>query len=105
MLKNSSKLLTIAILAAALVLPSVAFGQPRAPQDKDDRPKAAAKAGKKEGNEKHPVIHHSIQQLQAVKNELTTKAASDFGGHKVAAIKSIDEAIHHLQEALASDKK
>ncbi|PYY04462.1 MAG: hypothetical protein DMG69_30225 [Acidobacteria bacterium] len=52
-----------------------------------------------EGNE------HSIQQLQAVKNELTTKAASDFGGHQVAAIKSIDEAIHHLQEALAYDKK
>jgi len=33
------------------------------------------------------------------------RAASDFGGHQVAAIKSIDEAIHHLQEALAYDKK
>jgi hypothetical protein len=105
MLKNMSGLLVTATLAASLALPGIALGQPGAPQDKDDRPKAATKAGKKEGNEKHPVIHHSIQQLQGVKKELTSKAASDFGGHKVEAIKSIDEAIHHLEEALAYDKK
>ncbi|HKN36174.1 MAG TPA: hypothetical protein VJX16_23275 [Terriglobales bacterium] len=104
MLKNLTRLLTTATLAAVLALPNIAFGQARAPEDKDDKPKTA-KAGKKEGNEKHPVIHHSIQELQAVKKELTTKAASDFGGHKVEAIKSIDEAIHHLQEGLAYDQK
>src|SRR5207244_12228396 len=72
MLKNLSRLLTTATLAAVLALPNIAFCQARAPEDKDDKPKTA-KAGKKEGNEKHPVIHHSIQELQAVKKELTTK--------------------------------
>jgi hypothetical protein len=36
---------------------------------------------------------------------LQNKAASDFGGHKVAAIKSIDEDIEHLRQALQADKK
>lgn len=101
MLENFRETLTIVVLAGALSLPAMTFAQPAGvPQDKDDRAKPA-----QEGKEPHPVIRHSIRQLEAVKNELTTKAARDFGGHKAAAIKSIDEAIHHLQEALEYDKK
>ena len=33
------------------------------------------------------------------------RAASDFKGHKVEAIRSIDEAIRHLHEALEADKR
>jgi hypothetical protein len=36
---------------------------------------------------------------------LENKAASDFDGHKVAAIKSIDEAMEHLRQALQADKQ
>jgi len=43
--------------------------------------------------------------LEQVKKELETQAAHDFKGHRVAAIKSIDEALHHLHEALEADKK
>ncbi len=91
--------LIAAVLASALAIPVVAVAQPQ-----EAAPKAGAHA-KREGGEAHPVIRHSIRQLENVKNELTTKAASDFGGHKAAAIKSIDEAIAHLNEALAYDKK
>lgn len=63
------------------------------------------KGEKGEGREAHPVIRRAIRQLQGVKTELEKQAAHDFAGHRVAAIKSIDEAIEHLNQALASDKK
>jgi len=100
MLKNFRNTLIATTLAAALIAPAASFAQPMG-QDKDDKPKAE----KKEGKEGHPVIRQSIRQLENVKRELTTKAASDFGGHKAAAIKSIDEAIEHLKQALNFDKK
>ncbi len=92
-----------AVLASVLAIPAAAIAQP---QDRDDQaaPKAGAHA-KRQGGETHPVIRHAIRQLETVKNELATKAASDFGGHKAEAIKSIDQAIEHLNQALAFDKK
>jgi hypothetical protein len=86
-----------AVLAISFTLPAVAFAQP---QDRDDHPKERA-----EGREEHPVIRDSIRKLKEVRNELTTKAAHDFAGHKTQAVKSIDEAIEHLNQALAADKK
>ncbi len=59
---------------------------------------------KGERREPHPEIRRAMRQLEAAKASLN-KAASDFGGHRVAAIKSIDEALGHLREALAYDKK
>jgi hypothetical protein len=81
-----------ATLAAALAMPVTSFAKP---QDRDD---------KKEMQEKHPEIREAIRQLEQTKDDLEHKAASDFHGHKTAAIKSINEAIHHLREALESDK-
>ena len=81
----------VSALAATLALPA-AFA---VPQDRDD---------KREKREKHPEIHECIKQLEKTKWDLEHKAASDFHGHKVAAIKSIDEAIEHLRQGLASDK-
>jgi hypothetical protein len=62
--------------------------------------KAAAKAGK----EAHPRLVAARKKLEEAKKELQA-APDDFGGHKAAAIKSIDEALNHLQLALAADKK
>jgi len=85
------RVLVVSALAACLSVP-VAFA---APQDKDD---------KMEKKEKHPEIRECIKQLEKTKWDLEHKAASDFHGHKVMAIKSIDEAIMHLREGMAADK-
>jgi len=82
-------------LAAVLAIPSSSFAQP---QDKDD------KKEERERRESHPIIKEAISQLQHTREELEHKAASDFHGHKAAAVKSINEAIEHLNQALASDK-
>jgi hypothetical protein len=85
------RILAVSALAVTLALPA-AFA---APQDKDD---------KTEKKEKHPEVRECIKQLQKTKWDLEHKAASDFHGHKVEAIKAIDSAIEHLNMALASDK-
>jgi hypothetical protein len=58
----------------------------------------------KEKRERHPEIREAMRALQHAKQELTKEAANDFGGHKAQAIRNIDEAIEHLQQALQSDK-
>jgi hypothetical protein len=95
-MKTLRTILVASILLGALGLPAASFAQP---QNRDDR--AAAQRAREE----HPVIEDSIRQLQAVRDELEHKAASDFKGHKAAAIRSIDEAIAHLREALRVDTK
>ncbi len=64
-------------------------------------PKEAKKERKQEP---HPEINRAIRLLQNARADLN-KAAHDYGGHRVAAIKSIDEALGHLHEALNFDKK
>jgi hypothetical protein len=56
------------------------------------------------GGEHHPHIRSAIRELQEARKELQT-AAHDFGGHRVDALRSCDEAIHQLQLALQYDKK
>ena len=53
--------------------------------------------------ERHPHIRAAINELEQAKRELQT-AAHDFGGHRVQAIRAIDEAIKQLREALAYAK-
>lgn len=93
------KILVTGVLLSMLSLPLTGFAQPQ-DQDHDRDQKTMA-----HGKEAHPVIRDSIRKLQEVRNELEHKAASDFKGHKAAAIKSIDEAIGHLNEALRTDTK
>ena len=64
----------------------------------------ATKAGKGERKEKHPAIHAAINSLERAKKELEA-AAHDFGGHRVDAIKAIDEALKQLRLADAYDAK
>ena len=88
------RVFAVSALAAALAMPAFAI-----PQDKDD------KMEKKEKMEKHPEIRECIKQLERTKFDLEHKASSDFHGHKAAAIKSINEAMEHLNQALQSDKE
>jgi hypothetical protein len=58
----------------------------------------------RDNNERHPHIRSAIHELQEARKELQT-AAHDFGGHRVEALRSCDEAIRQLQLAMQYDKK
>jgi hypothetical protein len=53
--------------------------------------------------EPHPEIREAIESLRHAKDHLE-HAAHDFGGHRVEAIKAIDEALHQLNDCLKYDK-
>jgi len=53
--------------------------------------------------ESHPEIRQAIASLRMAKDHLE-HAAHDFGGHRVEAIKAIDESLHQLQDCLKYDK-
>jgi hypothetical protein len=53
--------------------------------------------------EPHPEIREAIASLRRAKEHLE-HAAHDFGGHRVEAIKAIDESLHQLQDCLKFDK-
>ena len=54
--------------------------------------------------EAHPMIRKAQKQLQNAKTTLQ-HADKDFGGHRVAAIGHINEALAELDLALQADKK
>ncbi len=97
-LRKTTHILAAITLAVGLLMPTISFAQGYQAGGEN-------MAEKKEGKEGHPVIKAAIRELQHVKMQLQTKAASDFNGHKAAAIKSVDEAIEHLNQALQSDTK
>ena len=53
--------------------------------------------------EPHPEIREAIGSLRRAKDHLE-HAAHDFGGHRVEAIKAIDESLRQLNECLKFDK-
>jgi hypothetical protein len=53
--------------------------------------------------EPHPEIREAMESLRRAKDHLE-HAAHDFGGHRVEAIKAIDESLHQLQDCLKYDK-
>jgi hypothetical protein len=53
--------------------------------------------------EPHPEIRAAIGALRNARAHLE-HAAHDFGGHRVEAIKTIDESLRQLQECLKYDK-
>jgi hypothetical protein len=53
--------------------------------------------------EKHPQIREALAALRNSKEHLE-HAAHDFGGHRVEAIRAIDEAIHQLEICMQYDK-
>jgi len=101
------KYLMGSMLATAMALPVGGFAEDQhssSPQLKrvaQDRDRDKDRGGREE----HPVIEESIRQLEHVKDELEHKAAHDFKGHRVAAIRHIDQALDELYTALEVDKK
>jgi hypothetical protein len=53
--------------------------------------------------EPHPEIREAIASLRRAKDHLG-HAEHDFGGHRVLAIKAIDESLRHLQDCLKFDR-
>jgi len=91
---------TIAILSALAL--GCAISLPAAAQQQSP-PKLKRIQMAKE-KEKHPEIAAAIMHLKEAKQNLE-HAAHDFGGHRVTALKHINEALEECHEALESDKK
>jgi hypothetical protein len=102
------KIAALALVCAA-ALPASAAAQGTV-QDSVHKAMTAKKERREERREKagkaetHPEIRAAIASLQRSKEDLE-KASHDYGGHRVEAIKSIDEALKHLHLALDYDKK
>ena len=54
--------------------------------------------------EPHPEIREAIESLRRAKEHLE-HAAHDFGGHRVEAIKAINESLRQLNDCLKFDKE
>ncbi len=91
-----SSSVALAALVFALSFPVAVPAAPRTPQPKPAPAAAAA-------DEPHPEIRAALANLREARDHLQ-HAAHDFHGHRVAAIKAIDEAIRQLQLALQSDR-
>ena len=89
---------------AFLAIPAVTHAQAATAGTAAATKRAEMKEERKEKREAHPELRKATVALENAKKDLE-KAANDFGGHKAAAIKSIDEALKHLKEAEAYDKK
>lgn len=92
-----SSLLALAVLVFALSYPVAVPAAPRTPQPKA-APAAAAAA------EPHPEIRAALANLREAREHLA-QGAHDFGGHRVAALKAVDDAIHESEICLKYDKR
>ena len=90
---SATRLITIFALPLALVAAA-----PSGPT----QPVAAVSA--RSYPEPHPEINSAIRSLVRAKLHLQ-RAAHDFGGHRVEAIRAIDAALVQLKLALEYDKK
>jgi hypothetical protein len=88
-----ARLIAVAALTAVLTLPLAA-----SPPTKPARPAAGVV------QEPHPEINAAIRALEVAKLHLQ-RAAHDFGGHRVKAIRAIDAALVQLRLALKYDKE
>ena len=86
------RVVVIAMLTAVLTMPLVATTPPAKP---------APVGGV--AQEPHPQIMAAIRALEAARLHLQ-RAAHDFGGHRVKAIRAIDAALVQLKLALQYDK-
>jgi hypothetical protein len=95
------------MLVVSLAIPLATWAGPQgggAGQEGAGQSGGAAKAGKA-GRERHPVIHHAIVQLEAVKKNLNVEGAHDFEGHRAKAVEHIEQALAELRLALKADVK
>jgi len=88
------RVVVVALLTAVLTLPLAAAAHPTKPA----RPVSGVV------QEPHPQIMAAIRALEAARLHLQ-RAAHDFGGHRVKAIRAIDAALVQLNLALKYDKE
>lgn len=87
----------VAVLVLALTLPA---GAPAAPAPHHALPAAtAASHAKPPAAAPHPEIRDAMEALRQARGNLD-HASHNFGGHRVAAMKHIDEAMHELQTCM-----
>jgi hypothetical protein len=89
-----SSLAALVALILSLAFPTVVPAAPPAPKPKPATPAAAPAP--------HPEIREAIASLQRAREHLN-HAAHDYQGHRVDAIRAIDEAIRQLQICLKYD--
>lgn len=90
-------LAVLAMLVLALTLPA---GAPAAPAPHHTPPAAtAASHAKPPAAAPHPEIRDAMEALRQARSNLD-HASHNFGGHRVAALKHIDEAMHELQTCM-----
>lgn len=89
---------SIALLALVFAL-SFPVAVPAAPRTPQPKPAPAAAAA----DEPHPELRAAMANLREAREHLD-HAAHDFGGHRVAAIKAVDAAIHEVDEAMKYDR-
>ena len=87
----------IVTLTLALTFPVAVPAAPPTPQPNP----AAAPAAKPVPP--HPEIQNALEALRVAREHLN-HAAHDFGGHRVEAIRSIDEAINQLKVCMRYEK-
>ena len=56
------------------------------------------------GGEKHPEMHRALRALRNARKDLDL-AAHDYAGHRVAALKAVDDAIKEIEDGLKSEVK
>ncbi len=89
---------TTIILASLAMAGALTFALPSVLAQQTNAPAAGHRA------ERHPEIHRAIASLEQAKTYMQ-HATHDFGGHRVAALESCDNAIAQLKEALKYDKE
>ena len=98
----SLALAVLAILVFTLTLPvsAPAASAPHRPVAAASRSTAPAAAAQRE---RHPQIRAAMESLHQA-HESLEHADHDFGGHRVAAMKHIEQAQHELELCLKYDK-
>jgi len=92
----------VSLMFGAFILTAPSFAQTPPPAE----PPAAATAGvtvKPMHHDHHPEIHKAMRKLRGAKQDLL-KATHDYGGHRVAAIGYINQALAELQAGLDLSK-
>jgi len=93
---------SLAIVALLLVL-AFPVAVPAAPPAGNPHPAAAAAAPSAPAAERYPEIEDAIASLRNAREHLN-HARHDFGGHRVDAIRAINDAIHQLQVCMEYDR-
>ncbi|MGH9718467.1 MAG: hypothetical protein ACRD4R_17290 [Candidatus Acidiferrales bacterium] len=93
-----SSSLALAVLVLGLSFPVAVPAEPRTPQPN------AATAAQEHGRDMHPEIRAALANLREAREHLN-HGAHHFGGHRVAALKSVDEAIREAQICLKYDRR